>query len=305
MLDPIDSSSQQFLVAMDGLNKRLDQAEQQISSGLKIQTASDAPDQISQLLQVRNSIAQNQQLQNNLASYKLEEDTAANALQNASSVIDNVKSAAATAVNGTLSPTMQANLVQEIDGYLQDMVGIANTQVNDRYIFSGDSDQTQPYALDPTQSTGVSVYAGTTSSRQAQGADGSSFSLSLSGQDIFDSSNPGESIFGALASLRDALTNNDSAALQASMSNLQTAQDHLQSEEAFYGTAQTRISQATSLATTQGNQFQDQLSSIQDADITSSILELQDAEFQRSAALSARAKVPPTSLFSYIGSASS
>ena len=51
---------------------------------------------------------------------------------------------------------------------------------------------------------------------------------------------------------------------------------------------------------TRDGQLQSHLSSIQDADITASILELQDAQFQRQAALSARAKVPPTSLFDYI-----
>jgi len=300
MLDPIDSSSQQFLLAMDALDKRLGQAQQQISSGLKIQTASDAPDQISELLQVRSQIAQNQQIQNNLASYKLEEDTAANALQQASSVLDSVKSLSSTAVNGTLSPEMQTNLVQEIEGYMQDMVGIANTQVNGRYVFSGDSDQTVPYTLDPTQANGVSAYAGTGSTRQAQNPNGSSFALSASGQEIFDSSNPGDSVFSALASLRQGLLDNDSAAIQNSLTAVQTAQDHLQTEESFYGTAQTRISQATDDANMQNTQLQDQLSSLQDADITSSILELQNVEFQREAALSARAKVPATSLFNYL-----
>lgn len=304
MLDPIDSSSQQFLLAMNSMNNRLNQAEQQISSGLKIQTASDAPDQISELLQVRSSIAQNQQIQNNLASYKLEEDTAANSLQQASTVIDNVKSAASTAVNGTLSPSMQTELVQEVEGYMQDMVGLANTQVNGRYVFSGDSDQTQPYTLDLTQANGVSAYAGSSSTRQAQSPDGSSFSLSLTGQDIFDNSTPGQSVFGALANLRTALINGDTASVQSSLSDLQTAQDHLQSEQSFYGTAQSRIAQATTDAGTKDSQLQDQLSSIQDADVTASILELQNAEFDRSAALSARAKVPPTSLFDYINTSS-
>ncbi len=304
MLDPIDSSSQQFLLAMNSMNNRLNQAEQQISSGLKIQTASDAPDQISELLQVRSSIAQNQQIQNNLASYKLEEDTAANSLQQASTVIDDVKSAASTAVNGTLSPSMQTELVQEVEGYMQDMVGLANTQVNGRYVFSGDSDQTQPYTLDLTQANGVSAYAGSSSTRQAQSPDGSSFSLSLTGQDIFDNSTPGQSVFGALANLRTALINGDTASVQSSLSDLQTAQDHLQSEQSFYGTAQSRIAQATTDAGTKDSQLQDQLSSIQDADVTASILELQNAEFDRSAALSARAKVPPTSLFDYINTSS-
>jgi len=35
----------------------------------------------------------------------------------------------------------------------QQMVGLANTQVNNRYIFAGDTDQVQPYTFDPTQIT--------------------------------------------------------------------------------------------------------------------------------------------------------
>ena len=299
MLDPIDSSSKQFLISMDRLNKRLESAERQLSSGLKIETASDAPDQIGQLLQVRSRIAQNQQSQDNLATYKLEEDTAANSLQQASSVLDTVKTLSSTALNGT-SPAMQNNLIQEIEGYMQDMVGIANTQVNGRYVFSGDKDQLAPYALDLTQSNGVSAYAGSASTRKAQSPDGSSFPLSLGGDQIFDSTQPGESVFAALASLRQGLIDNNTAAIQASLSSIQSAQDHLSNQQSFYGTAQTRITQATSYATTMNNQLQNQLSSIQDADVTASILELQDAEFQRSAARSSRANVPPTSLFDYL-----
>ena len=304
MLDPIDSSSQQFLVAMDGLNKRLEQAQQRITSGLKIQIASDAPDQISQLLQVRSQIAQNQQTKSNLASYKLEEDSASNALQQASTVLDSVKALSSTALNGTLSPTMQANLVQEVEGYMQDIVGIANTQANGRYVFSGNNDQTAPFALDLTQANGVTPYAGAAATRTAQSPDGSSFPLALSGNDIFNSPNSGESVFSALSSLRQGLLANDSSMIQGAMAQVQSAQGHLSNEQSFYGTAQSRVGQATSFADTINNQLQDQLSSIQDADITSSILELQDVEFQRSAALSARAKVPPTSLFNYIGSTS-
>ena len=91
MIDSIDSSSRQFLLANESLTRRLQRAQQQVSSGKRIETASDAPDQIGELLQVRSSIAQNQQIQSNLAGYKLEEDVAANALDQASGVIDSVR----------------------------------------------------------------------------------------------------------------------------------------------------------------------------------------------------------------------
>lgn len=107
-------------------------------------------------------------------------------------------------------------------------------------------------------------------------------------------------MFGALANLRWALLANNSGAVQTALAGIQTAQDHVQAETASYGMVQSRISQAADDATSRDGQLQSQLSSIQDADITSSILELQDAQFQRQAALSARAKMPPTSLFDYL-----
>jgi flagellar hook-associated protein 3 FlgL len=302
MLDPIDSSSYQFLIAMDSVDQRLAKAQREISSGKKIETASDAPDQISQLLEVRSNIAQNQQIQSNLSAYKLEVDVAGNALEQASTILDNVKSMTGTGLDGTLTPQMQSNMLQEIQGYMQDMVGIANTQANGRYIFSGDNDQTAPYTLDFTQANGVSPYAGSASTRTAQHPDGSTFAISKTAQEIFDSPNAGGSVFGALSNLRAAILSNNSTAIQNALGAVQTAQDHLQSEESFYGTVQNRISQASDYATNKDNQLQSQLSDIQDADVTASILELQDAEFQKQATLSARAKVPPTSLFDFLKS---
>ena len=300
MLDPIDSSSRSFLLAMDQLDTKLTRAQQQVSSGKRIQTASDAPDQVSELLSVRGEIAQNQQIQTNLASYKLETDVAANALDQASSVLDSVKSLTSIGLDGSLSPAMQTNLAQEVQGYMQDMVGIANTQVNGRYIFGGDADQAAPYAVDLTKANGVSAYAGTASTRQAQGPDGSTFAIAKDGQEIFDNSAAGASVFSALANLRNAIWSNNSSVIQWALTGIQSAQDHIHTESVFYGMAQTRISTATTDAANRDQQLQSHRSSIEDADITASILELQDAQFQRQAALSARAKVPPTSLFDYI-----
>jgi flagellar hook-associated protein 3 FlgL len=300
MLDPIDSSSHSFLQSLDQLNKRLDRARQQVSSGKRIETASDSPDQISELLSVRGDIARNQQIQTNLASYKLETDVAANALEQASGVLDSVKSLTSIGLNGSLTPAMQTNLLQEVAGFMQDVVGIANTQVNGRYIFSGDSDRAAAYTVDLTQPNGVSAYGGTMSTRQAESPDGTTIAIAKNGQELFDSPNPGASIFGALANLRGAIQANDSDAIQQALTGIQSAQDHVHTEAVFYGLAQNRISKASDDAVNRDQQLQAHRGSIEDADITASILELQDAQFQRQAALSARAKVPPTSLFDYL-----
>ena len=300
MLQSLDSSARQFLLANERLTERLERAQRQVSSGKRIETASDAPDQIGELLQVRSAIAENRQVQDNLAAYKLEEDVAANALDHASGLIDSVKSLTSIGMNGTLSPAMQANLLQQVQSFLQDMVGIAATQVNGRYVFSGDSDMAPPYTLDLTLPNGISPYTGAASTRQVQHPDGSSFAISHTAAEIFDSLNPGESVFGALAAVRQALIHNSAAEMQNALSGLQTAQDHLHTQAAFYGMAQKRMSQASDAAANKDTQLQTHLSSIEDADVTAAILELQDAQFQRQAALSSRAKVPPTTLFDYL-----
>jgi flagellar hook-associated protein 3 FlgL len=302
MLDPIDSSSRSFLLALGQVNRRLERAQRQVSSGKRIETASDAPDQVAELLSVRSDIARNQQIQTNLASYKLETDVAANALEQASSVLDSVKSLTSTALDGSMSATMQANLVQEVQGFMQDMVGIANTQVNGRYIFSGDNDMQPAYALDLTKPNGVTAYMGTSTTRQAQGPDGAAFDIAQNGDGIFDNSAAGASVFAALANLRNAIWTNNSGVIQWALTGIQSAQDHIHTESVFYGMAQNRIGKASDDATARDQELQAHRSSIEDADITSSILELQDAQFQRQSALAARAKVPPTSLFDFIKS---
>ncbi len=53
MISNISASSQIFLAGVNQIQQRISQANQQITSGLKISVASDAPDQIGELLQLR------------------------------------------------------------------------------------------------------------------------------------------------------------------------------------------------------------------------------------------------------------
>ena len=66
MISSISPASQIFLAGVDQIQQRISQANQQITSGLKISVASDAPDQIGDLLQLRANEAQDTQIQSNL-----------------------------------------------------------------------------------------------------------------------------------------------------------------------------------------------------------------------------------------------
>ena len=85
------------------------------------------------------------------------------------------------------------------------------------------------------------------------------------------------------------------------MANIGTSLTHLNSQLSFYGTVQNKVAEATDFATKRDLQLNTQLSSLQDADLTSAIVELTQAQAQQSAALQVRAKTPPRSLFDFLG----
>jgi flagellin-like hook-associated protein FlgL len=144
---------------------------------------------------------------------------------------------------------------------------------------------------------------------------GSTFPLARSGQEIFEA--PGGSALGALADLKAALQNGptvpegdpqydgqyqaQTTAITNALAELSQASDQLNQQLAFYGTVQNRVSDATDAAQTLEVGQRTQLSSLTDADITTDAIELTQANTQRDAALSARAKLPTNSLFDYLG----
>ena len=88
MISQLDSASQSFLLGMEQIQQRGETAQRQLTTGLKINSVSDAPDQISSLWQTRSELDQTQQIDTNLALVKSEVDTSESALQSAVSLMD-------------------------------------------------------------------------------------------------------------------------------------------------------------------------------------------------------------------------
>jgi flagellar hook-associated protein 3 FlgL len=299
MIEFFDPSNQMFLSGLNRILTREQRAQQQLTTGLKINTVSDDPDHIGNLMQVRTSLAQNQQITSNLGRVKTETDTAESALSNATKLLDNISTLAAEGQPNTQTADTRSQIAGEVGSVLQQMVGIANSNVEGRFIFSGDTDQTQPYTIDQSNST-VSAYAGAAATRQIQHPDGSLFPISKTAQEIFQSADPTTNVFAVVAGLRAALLNNDQAGIDAAVANLQGASTYLNNQLAFYGTVQNRVNSGIDFAANLQTQLQTEQSGIQDADLTSAITELNQAATQQQAALAAEKEMPRTSLFNFL-----
>lgn len=307
MFPSISGSTQAFLANLDRLQLQMQQAQAQVSSGLRVQQASDDPTMIAEILQLQGDIAQNQQIQSNLGSVSSELGTADSALQTAIQAVENATALGTQGANATATADERANLAQQIAGILQTLVGISNTTFNGRYIFSGDLDTQPAYQVDPTQPEGVQQLVSAPATKLVVDVNGTSISVSKTAQEIFDArdadGNPAAgNVFAAVNSLLTSLQNNDQAGVAQAVISLQSADQYLNSQLAFYGQSQTTVANATTVAQKFQTQEVSNLSQLRDADVASVAVQLTQVQLQNQAALSAESTLlQQRNLFGYIG----
>ncbi len=300
MISSLDASSQAFLSGIDQIQQNMLTAQAQLTTGLKINNVSDDPSAIPDLWQTLSNLDQVQQINSNLGQVQTEANTAESVLENAVSLVEQAETVGTQGADDTVAASTRTDLGNQLGSVLQQLVSASNTQVEGRYIFSGDSDQTAAYSYDPTQTYPVSTYQGSTSTRLVQAPDGSTFSVALTAQQIFDSPNAAQNVFESISSLQQALLNNDSAGINSALGNVQGADTYLNQELAFYGTVQDHVASSINYCQNYQTQLQTQLSGIEDADETQSITELTQTQTQLQAALESRAQMPRQSLFDFL-----
>jgi flagellar hook-associated protein 3 FlgL len=299
MINSINPSADSFLADIDRLQAKSDRAQRQLSSGLRVTKASDDPDQVASMLDISASLARNEQIGVNLGRVKTEVDGSEQALSAAVSTLEQVSVVGAQGATFSQTAATRASLASQVQDLLERLVVNANTSVEGRYVFSGDADQTAPYAIDLATATGATPYAGSAATRQVEDPRSGVFSVSQTAQQIFDA--PGASVVGAVNALRVALLANDDAGITAAIGALRTAHDHLSQSLSSYGSIQNDVADAIAEVKTIGLRLTTSLSAIRDADLVSATLELNEARLGIDAAFSARARVPRTSLFDFLG----
>jgi flagellar hook-associated protein 3 FlgL len=304
----IPASIQTYLSDLNYVQNQMSRAQDQVSSGYRLQNVSDDPAVVTQIYGYLSQIASTQQTQTNLTSATNEVTAAETALQSAVSVVQNALSLAAQGDNSTQSAQDNANLAVEVSGLQQTLVSLSQTQVNGSYIFSGDQDTQPSYQLNAAQPEGVqNLLPGDTATRNILDSSGQPIAIARTAQQIFDAQdnlgNPtAGNVFNAINSLLTGLQNNDQVAINNAVGLLQSASGYLNQQLEFYGETQNQLSAASDIAQKFLTVQQADLGSVQDANIPAAAEALTQATTEEQASLSVEAKIQqqPT-LFSYLG----
>ncbi len=307
MITNVDPTNAVFLNGIDRIQSSISQASNEVSSGLSISQASDSPDQIGTLLQLRANQSHNTQVQANLTLAQTDAQTADNALNSSIQLVEAATSLATQGATATASADTRASLAQQVQSILQQMVSNSQTNVQGVFIFSGDQSGTPQYTYDATQANPVVTQQTSASTRLIENPAGGTFQASLTAQQIFDDKDPAtgapaaDNVFNALNSLVTALNGNDTAGITNSISLLQAASVHLNTSQAFYGNLEDQLQSAVSYSSNYDIQLQGEIGNIQDADIPSAATRLTEANTQLQAAMEMQGQMPHSSLFSFLG----
>lgn len=305
MSTSIDQRSESLLLAIERINSRIESAQVQMSSGYRINKASDDPANTGLVITIQSMLSKSAQARLNMNRYSAEVNSAEASLSIAVDLIDRAIELAARAASDTFEADRRS-LSSHARDLLQQMLGLASTSVEGRHIFSGGNDAQGPYILDlANPPTGVSAQSQFTPPRTILDATGVALPSALTADTIFNATdavgNPlPENAFAALNQLRLALENDDTSEVQAALSNLQTASSHMNRQLAHYGALQQRLADARTVAEKFELGWATALSSVRDADIPAAAIELTQSKVNLQAAYSAAAQDQRLSLFDFL-----
>jgi len=263
--------------------------QNQAGSGKKLTKPSDSPVDVGTSLQIRASLARNSQLSTNISDAEGWLGTTASTLGSAVTQLQQVKGLVLQAANGSNDQNARDALANQIDQIRQSLIGLANTQYDNRPLFGGT-------VAGDTAYDASGNYVGTSASVQRTVAPGVQVQVNVNGDAAFGA--PGSDVFTTLAQLSDAIHGNQSLTALSAQLDAQTQQ--VQTAQATVGATQARVDAMKTQNTTNASTMQQNLSNVEDVDMTQVLMNLQAQETTYQAALAAASKAIQPSLAAFL-----
>lgn len=273
------------------ISDELNKANEIASTGKRINKLSDDPVGLTQSLSIQSSLANITQMQRNIDYGQSWLNSSESALTSVSNILSDTKALCVQMASGTVGADQRAAAAENVQNNLDEIVSLANTNVNGSYIFAGSKTDTVPFDQD---GTGNVTYNG----------DNTAFSIKISNNASIEIGSDGQAVFGTLfttlSDLKTALQNNDVTGIQDAMGKLDDSMNDISAKISDIGSKTDRMD-------IKKNIFQDlnltdttRLSTIEDADMAQAIMDVSAAQLTYQAALASSSKVMSLSLVDYL-----
>ena len=271
-------------------------AGEKVLTGKVINRPSDDPagtQEVLRLKKLHSSVEQNMRNMDNSVTLLNMTETV---LSRADELLSEAKSLALTEQVSAQSDT-RASAALKVGEILDEMMSLANTQLGGKYIFSGFRTSTQPF--DPAAGPPF-TYNGDTGVFQITIGEQRKIPINLNGEDLFKGGGVGVDIFAALNTLVTDLQTDNVPGISAAISTLTQAEDQIQQGRVTNVSRHDTINANMENLKNFKNNLLSSISNIEDADLTTAVLEMQQIQSTLAVTLSASKSFMDTSLLNFL-----
>lgn len=293
----------QLLLNLNRNAQQMNNTQNQLSTGRKINKPSDDPVGITYSLRYRSQLASNEQYTKNVDSAVSWMDFNDTVLSQTTEVVQRLRELTVKASTGSNPQSALDAISQEISQLKEQLVDIANSQLNGKYIFNGEKFDSIPYTdgVDPSSietDTGEVVYTV---------GENVKMSINLNGNDVFGAADDAvtaqtsDNIFSIINRLITNLSSSgDQSKISDELAKLDSRANKLLTIRAEVGAKTNRIELLQSRLSDLNINLTSLQSKTEDADYAKLILESKVQENIYNASLSAGAKIIQPSLVDFI-----
>lgn len=274
---------------------RLEDLRVQAATGKKVSKPSDDPSAIRPMLDTRGQIRASERFLRTLGTAGDRLNILDTHLERVENLMVRAKESLVYAGNGSLSQADLKTLGNQMRQMKEELLAVANANVDGKYLFSGFSEDVIPY---PTGTPGE--FDGDDNKIELEIGPGEKIAVNLTGSEVFGDPGTGKDVWQLFDEMIAALEVGDSAAALAEMDNLDRAADYARGRRSLMGNLAQRVDNAQLNMEDMRIDMKAMLSRLEDADILETLTNMTMQETALKAALDITSRVSRLSILDYM-----
>lgn len=293
----------QLLLNLNRNARTMNDTQLQLSSGQKINKPSDDPVGITYSLRYRAELSSNEQYTKNVDSALSWLDYNDTVLGQAGDVVQKIRELTVKASTGSNPQSALDSINEEVMQLKEQLVDIANSTLNGKYIFNGEQYNTKPYdfakGADGTYDVSKSI---TTDAGQIQFIVGEDVRMPISttGNDVFGNTGDTDNLFAIINNLSAGLKSGNLKEISGQLDIIDTRMETILSARSEIGAKTNRVELMQDRLSDLNINLTDLQAKTEDADYEGLIMNSKIQENIYNASLSVGAKIISTTLVDFI-----
>ncbi|WP_281165285.1 flagellar hook-associated protein FlgL [Liquorilactobacillus sicerae] len=303
-----------FISGYEVTDSKLQNTMEQLSSGKKVNSASDDPAATSKIISLNTAISQNDMYSTTISDSISWDESQDSALSSISDVMLNIRTLVEEAANSTNNSTDYSAIKDEVEQDIKQVVSTLNTKYSGSYIFGGGDNSTEPFELETDSDGNITglTYNGDSKNLTREISSGTTVSLFADGSEFLtaDSSSSSDSsstdstsstLGSYFSDLISALNSGDTSSLSGDLlTETDDYRNNFVNIRASIGSLTDRLETASDLNSTRETNLKSDLSDVQDVDVAEAYTQFSEEKVAYQAVLAMGTKILDTSILDYI-----